>query len=243
MKTIIKLILCSLILLAISACYQEEIKPSVISPDRIAKIEVKCRTLNNSTKTIQLEVLDVTANSVKKIFRELFKNNFPIYAAIGYENRAIVNSTTTSLHAYGGAIDINELMNPYYLAPRGTISIEPKRFADRAKDEKEMRSYLNFRGVVDESEIKAIMGIVIQEPKSDDWFINRNILRTGMLTSKEAKIFAELGFTIWGGTWKQMDFMHFQIPRKLAEQLASVSKEEGEIIWKNHLLTTNQTKE
>jgi hypothetical protein len=35
-----------------------------------------------------------------------------------------------------------------------------------------------------------------------------------------------------------MDFMHFQIPRKLAEILAATNKQEGEVIWNNHLLIT-----
>jgi len=235
MKFIVKFVLFILIAVFSSACHKEA--SLVIDANRIVDVDVECHTFDGSTKTIQLKVLDVTIDSVKKIFSELFKNNFPIYDACCYENRNIVNGATSSLHAYGAAIDINGYINPYYNVQRGTSSILPKRFVNRTKDEKEIRAALEARGMVDESEARFTVSAIMQEPDSDDWYINREISRRGMITPREAKIFEKYGFTIWGGVWRQpMDFMHLQIPRKLAENLASVSKEEGDIIWANHLL-------
>lgn len=236
MKLIAKVILLSIIVV-LSSCHKE-VPPSVIDESRIVEVEVKCRTFDNSTKVIRLKVLDVTAESVKKLFIELFKNNFPIYAAWGYSNRNITGGTKASLHAYGVAIDINEYLNPYYDVLKGSSSIIPKRFIDKTKDEEKLQESLK-SVVVSGTELKAIINSVIQATDSDDWFVNRGIFRKGMVTQKEATIFAKHGFTIWGGMWKQpMDFMHFQVPKKLAEHLAVVSKEEGAIIWANYLLIT-----
>ena len=235
MRLLLKLIgLCVVVLL--SACQPP--KPSVIDESRITKISVECHAFDDSIQTLQLEVLDVTVDSVKKAFGELFYNNFPIYMITGYENRLMTdNDTKISLHAYGAAIDINYHINPYYNVLKGTSSIEPKRFTNRTKDEEKIISFLKEKREFSESELSATMKAVIQELDSDDWFVNREVHRKGMLTRKEAEIFEKNGFTIWGGTWRQpMDFMHFQIPIKLAEVLAATSKEEGEVIWKNHLL-------
>lgn len=239
MKFITRIILFSLIAV-LCACNKKAPKPSVIDENRIIEVEVECRTFDGSTKIIQLKVLDVTANSIKKAFAELLKNNFPIYGTMCYENRNIVYGSKVSLHAYGAAIDINEHLNPYYNVLKGTSSITPKRFVDRTEDEKELRTYLKTANmIVKETELDATISAILQTLDSDDWFINREIFRKGMITLKEAEIFAKNGFTVWGGMWKQpMDFMHMQIPRKLAERLASISKEEGDIIWANHLLIT-----
>ena len=223
----------------INGCNRTDLDAPIIDPNRIIEVEVDCHTFNNTTKKIKVKVLDVTANSVKKIFDELFENRFPIYAAIGYENRKITNGSMASLHAFGAAIDVNEHMNPYYDAPKGRSSINPKRLLDKRKDKKELELYLEYRGVINKEEKKATLDAIIQESDSDDWFINRNIIRKGMITEDEAKIFIKHGFTIWGGRWKQpMDFMHFQLPRKLTEYLSTISKDEGDIVWKNHILIT-----
>jgi hypothetical protein len=211
--------------------------PSVIPENRIAELEVECHTFNSSTKKIKLQVLDVTANSVKKIFDDLFKNNFPIYYTSGYENRVTVDGSMVSLHAYGAAIDINEYINPYFKVSQGLSSIDPKRYPNKTEDEEQLRANLKNKGIIDESELNATVGAIIQKEGSVDWFINREISRKGMLGPKEAHIFAKNGFNIWGGRWEEpVDFMHFQISRSMAEHLATISKEEGDIVWANHLL-------
>ena len=70
---------------------------------------------------------------------------------------------------------------------------------------------------------------------SDDRFLNRGILRPGMITPEVVSIFNDHGFNIWGGNWRQpMDYMHFQTPRIIAEKLSSAeSFEERKVrtIW------------
>jgi hypothetical protein len=212
--------------------------PSVVDESRITKIDVKCRTFDNSVKNISLKVLDVTANSVKRAFNRLYRSNFPVYVASCYSNRFIRNNPAfPSIHAYGAAIDINYHLNPYFNVLRGSNSIIPKRYIDREWDEERLINALDTSKEVKETEVDATKDAIIQKAGSDDWFINREVTRKGMFTQKEARIFEENGFIIWGGSWRQpMDFMHFQIPRKLAEVLAAKSKKEGEVIWRNHLL-------
>lgn len=220
--------------------YEGLIRPDVVNVSRIVNVKVRCLTFSGSRKTVNLRVLDVTVDNVKMIFWELYKNRFPIYNAFGYENRVAVGGIgKVSLHAYGGAIDVNDYINPYYNVLSGQGSIIPARFRDRERDHLEIRNYLIKIGVVNEKELDKTIAMIIQPAGSDDWFINREIARPGMLTQKEAKIFNKHGFTVWGGNWRQpIDFMHFQIPRTLAERLAKVGQKEGRRIWANHLLLT-----
>jgi hypothetical protein len=45
-------------------------------------------------------------------------------------------------------------------------------------------------------------------------------------------IFADNGFSIWGGDWQNpIDYQHFQVSRPLAEQLASLSAADAEIMF------------
>ena len=237
MKLTTKLIIFSLIIM-LNGCFRKEV--SVIDENRITTIEVKHHTFDGREKTTEVKVLDVLAKNTQKIFAELYKNNFPIYDICGYGTRLTTSGEKPSLHAYGGAIDINPYINPYLDVPKGSRSITPKRFTNRKKDARKILEYLISKNVetivVDRSEAEAILKNIVQKLGSDDWFINRELLRKGMLTKKEAKTFKKYGFTIWGGAWRQpMDFMHFQIPRTLAERLAKASKEEGKIIFADHL--------
>jgi len=236
MKILTSFIMLLLVGTHVAYCDTGSPKPSVVSESRIVEIEVKCHTFNDLIRSHKLKVLDVTAESVKKIFAELFKNNFPIYYTSGYENRVTVDGSMVSLHAYGVAIDINEHINPYLKVSQGLSSIDPKRYPNRSEDIEQLRVYLKNKGIIDETELNATMEAIIQKEGSVDWFINREIFRKGMLGPKEEDIFAKNGFVIWGGRWAEpIDFMHFQISRNMAEHLAAVSKEDGDIIWANHL--------
>lgn len=243
MKLFTKIIIICLALLTINACKKEKppkppkIFVSVIDESRIIRINIAYNTLNDRIKIIPLNILDVTALSAQKIFAELLAQNFPIYSIDGYSSRFIVNDSLPSLHAYGAAIDVNEYMNPYYNVFEGRRGIIPERFTDRVKDEAKIREDLKNKHIEDQLEVDAVLGSIMQPNDSEDWFINRHVSRPGMITPKEAEIFITNGFTIWGGAWRQpMDFMHFQIPRKLAQILASNTVDQGSVIWENHVL-------
>lgn len=99
-------------------------------------------------KTGQLIVLDVCDDMVLKIFKAFYERQFPIHkmqlmyhyqgddhASMSdnntscYNDRNIIgNNKAKSLHAYGVAIDINPLQNPFVVIDKetGTATYEPK---------------------------------------------------------------------------------------------------------------------
>lgn len=200
--------------------------------DKIKRIEVKCLSFNGEEKNISLDVIDVAANDVIEIFRELKKIRFPVYASSCYAPKTTVNGKKISLHAYAAAIDINYLMNPYFNVIKGVMI--PTRNKDRYKDAETIKNELREIKIAEE-EIKSVLKTAIQPKGSDDRFLNRGVIRKGMVTQKIVNIFRKHGFNIWGGKWRQpLDYMHFQIPRPLAEQLMKSNLEERQRIWENH---------
>lgn len=199
---------------------------------KIKRLEIKCLSFSGKETSFPLHVIDVMENDVIQIFQELKEMQFPIYALSCYAPRTTINGKKISLHAYASAIDMNYLVNPYYDA------IEKKMIPTRKKDpnqdietiKQELRSIK-----IEEDEIDAVLKTVIQPHDSDDRFSNREILRKGMVTPKIVKIFKEHGFNIWGGNWRRpIDYMHFQIPRSVAEQLATNDLESRRKIWETH---------
>lgn len=212
---------------------KEEIAESVVDKSRIVKISVPCLGFDGQIREHTLCVLDIVKEEVVKIFQELLSVGFPMYIVSGYASRKTKSADLPSLHAYGGAIDINFLMNPYFDAVK--LKFIPHRFESREKDKSSIVEGL--RSVhCPESEIKEVLNVVTQPEGSDDRFLNRGRIRKGMVTSEIVHIFKKYGFSIWGGDWRQpIDFMHFQIPRELAEKLAANSAEEAKKIWKTHV--------
>lgn len=76
------------------------------------------------------------------MFQELLAVGFPIYIVSGYASRKTKSADLPSLHAYGGAIDINFLMNPYFDAVK--LKFIPHRFESREKDKSSIVEELRF---------------------------------------------------------------------------------------------------
>lgn len=119
------------------------------------KAPVQCNRLKNvtfrhydfkgKTATGQLVVLDAVAPYVDRIFTELYQQRFPIAQAEPIENyagddiksmdanntsafnyRPITGKSSLSLHAYGVAVDINPLQNPFVeFTSWGTATFKP----------------------------------------------------------------------------------------------------------------------
>jgi hypothetical protein len=94
-----------------------------------------------------------TVPAVRTVFRQLFAKRFPIrrmhlvddygaddYTSIEADNtssfncRAVTGGTRWSEHAYGRAIDINPIENPYVYADGTTTHAASRRYLDRAQD-------------------------------------------------------------------------------------------------------------
>lgn len=205
--------------------------------DKIREIEVKCIGFDGLDRQIKIPVLDVVADSVIKIFEELYAIRFPIYMIMGYESRNIANMQKSSLHSFGLAIDVNEHINPSYKVMIGPESIDPSRSNKGVEADKDcIRTRLQYLGL-SEGDIELALKHILQEEGSDDWFVNRVKIRLGMTTGQIAKIFFRNGFNVWGGLWRDpIDPMHFQCPRSFAEALVKTdSLEKRKEMWAKHL--------
>ncbi|AZL16300.1 M15 family metallopeptidase [Rickettsiales endosymbiont of Stachyamoeba lipophora] len=109
-----------------------------ISVDRIIAVSFKHYDFEGKEQAGEIEVLDVTKDNVVQIFKELHKHKFPIHKArpmkyyqgddelsmsdnnsSSFNPRFVTgNSSIPSIHAYGLAIDINPIQNPYIVTDK-----------------------------------------------------------------------------------------------------------------------------
>jgi hypothetical protein len=154
-------------------------------------------------------VLDVVAEGVAAIFRELFALKFPLASIRPIEHfgaddeqsmaannssafyyRNIAGSSRISIHSYGLAIDINPLQNPCIV-------------------------------IADDTQAVSV------HPQAGSEYLNRTNQRPGMVEPIVA-LFAKHGFTVWGGSWNTpIDWQHFQPARDVAERLVAMPYEQG----------------
>jgi hypothetical protein len=167
----------------------------------------------------EIVVLDVSAEHVLQIFRELRRRKFPIAKArpihlydgndrasmadnntSAFNDRNVAGSSKISLHAYGAAIDVNPLQNPFVTRSGEVSPPGGKAFVQRRGE------------------------------KSDD------SLRAGMAEGI-IDVFADHGFVEWGGDWRgPIDYQHFQIPRGFAARLAGLPPTEAKALFESHLI-------
>lgn len=155
----------------------------------------------------EILVLDLVADSMLAIFKELHFLRFPIAkieliskyngddaASLAANNtsafcyRKITGGSDLSLHGLGLAIDVNPIQNPYlgFGGPTGT----------------------------------KYTGIVSVLPAHGVDYLNRAFLRPGMV-EPVVGIFAKHGFSDWGGSWThgRIDYQHFAVPKDQAEKI------------------------
>lgn len=122
--------------------------------DRLSKVDFEFVDFEGKTQQGSVIVLDVVASAVEKIFVELKLRDFPLNSArlmrefkgddnasmnannsSAFNARPITAGKGWSKHAYGVAIDINPVQNPYLSFARdGTITVKP---------EQSLRRYVN----------------------------------------------------------------------------------------------------
>ena len=97
----------------------------------------------------EIVVMDAAAKYVLRIFTALLRKRFPIAKAnlldqydgdddasmrdnntSGFNNRRITDGTSISLHAYGLAIDLNPVQNPYLLRSEANLAVKPPTGAE-----------------------------------------------------------------------------------------------------------------
>jgi hypothetical protein len=97
----------------------------------------------------EMVVMDAAATHVLRIFENLRRMQFPIFKArpmneydgddnasmrannsSAFNDRNLTGGSTPSLHAYGLAIDLNPVQNPFLVLSDATVKIEPPAGAD-----------------------------------------------------------------------------------------------------------------
>jgi hypothetical protein len=116
-----------------------------IGCDRLNVVAFHFTNFEGRTEPGHVVVMDAFAPYVQRIFDELHRIKFPLKKAIGLENylgddgasmadnntsafngRPITGGTSWSLHAYGAAIDLNPIQNPYIgIQADGEAMIDP----------------------------------------------------------------------------------------------------------------------
>lgn len=119
---------------------------SPVPLSRLRSVHFVHSTFSGEEAKGEMIVLDALAESVLEIFKELYTLNFPLHLchpsdefagddvacmevnnSSAYNCRRIMNSDRWSSHAYGAAIDINPIQNPYVILDQGhaTANIYP----------------------------------------------------------------------------------------------------------------------
>ncbi len=174
----------------------------------------------------EIVVMDAVAPRIQKIFEALLSRKFPIAKArrmefyqgadeasmndnntSGYNSRSIIGeSSDFSLHAYGLAVDINPIQNPFHFF---------KTEEDRAK---------GLRSTSPTS--SALLYINRSRAQADH--------RPG-LAEEILDLFKSNGFTIWGGDWNDpIDWQHFQTSRGFSRLLTEMRARDAEEFFEKH---------
>jgi hypothetical protein len=176
----------------------------------------------------EMVVMDAVAPFVQHLLAQLLAARFPLHGAhdlayyhgddlasmadnnsSAFNGRPITGGSSWSKHAYGVAIDINPLQNPYLrhdaqgrttVLPPASAALHADRSADRAAE-------------------------------SDP-------LHAGMAEAVRT-IFAENGFLIWGGAWHEpVDYQHFEIgERAFIEKLAHATPARAARMFERYVQT------
>ena len=167
----------------------------------------------------KIMVMDVAAANTLKIFSTLFENKFPIHSIKlmnhynGNDNDSMTDNNSSafncrniskvdelSSHAYGLAIDINPIQNPFldtsYHTDKSSLDIMP------------------LLGIKYVNRINIRKGMV------------ETVLNNGETV---IDIFTKNGYPAWGGRWNwPIDWHHFQVPTEDAKKLLTMSATEAQ---------------
>jgi len=182
----------------------------------------------------EMVVMDAVADHALAAFVALRAKRFPIAsvklmdhfegdddAATAHNNTSSFNvrrvagppagGGSISLHAYGVAIDLNPLQNPYIT------------YTNRPHPEEGARDG-----------VRPSRRISIDPPAATD-YVRRTPLRPGMAEEVVA-LFAAHGFAEWGGRWKNpIDYQHFQVGRALAYRLARLPAAQARALFERSI--------
>ncbi|WP_039959031.1 M15 family metallopeptidase [Vibrio sinaloensis] len=128
--------------------------------ERLAKVDFDFVSFQGEVKQGSVIVLDVVAPAVEQIFSQLRERNFPLHSArlmrefkaddaasmsannsSAFNARAITGGSSWSKHAYGVAIDINPVQNPFLaIDENGVIRVQPPQSAKQYVNRRSFRA-------------------------------------------------------------------------------------------------------
>ena len=163
----------------------------------------------------KIVILDVVVNRVANIFKELHALKFPIYKAEVIENyngddeASMADNNSSCFNCreiVGGGLPS---LHSYGLA----IDINP----------------IHNPYIMLEDSTNKKRGIIKILPAAGYDYLNRTNIRPGMV-EPIVPIFAKNGFPVWGGKWNTpIDWQHFQPSRAMAQLLALMTYDHGNI--------------
>ncbi|MFM2589115.1 M15 family metallopeptidase [Vibrio sp. TBV020] len=143
-----------------------------IGCERLNKVDFEFVNFVGETESGSVIVLDIVAPSVEQIFTALKQRKFPLHSArlmrefkgddnasmdannsSAFNARAITGGSSWSKHAYGVAIDINPVQNPFLeFGDNGTIKVKPTQSATQYINRTQFRarSELSRTGMAEE---------------------------------------------------------------------------------------------
>lgn len=150
--------------LTLAHCQQMEsagviTKSNPIPCERLNIVNFNYIDFSGNENTGEIVVLDIFSPQVENIFNELLLAKFPIHKALAIEHyngddkasmsdnnssafngRRITGASSWSKHAYGAAIDINPLQNPFLgFNQNGTPYVLPEKSAEQYLNRTEIR--------------------------------------------------------------------------------------------------------
>ena len=189
--------------------------------DRLKLIRFEHLGFDGRLHTGEIMVMDAVANHVSQIFSRLFAKNFPIEKARlmnyynGNDDRAIADNNTSGFN-HRNVEGSNALsLHAYGLA----IDVNPKQnpYVKR-----------NRSGMV----------LSVSPPSSINYVRRLQSFadpRLGMAESV-VDLFAEHGFSIWGGYWPyELDYQHFAVRRSLAPRLARLPSVNAQALFEENI--------
>ena len=165
----------------------------------------------------EVVVLDAVATHVAQIFSTLCDRKFPIAKAMPINKYEGNDEASMSDNNTSG-------FNDRDIAGRNRVSLHALGLAIDLNP-------------VQNPQINRAGDFLRVQPVEGNDYVNRLSIRPGKpmrpgMNESVVDVFAEHGFLIWGGYWDEpIDFQHFEVGRKLAEQLIAARPSDAEVIF------------
>jgi len=206
-------------------------KHSPVSIDRLRLIKLKYLGFDGQEHDGEIMVLDACSQQVLTIFQDLYDRKFAFERielimkyggsdslsmaannTSAHNLRQITGGKSLSLHAYGTAIDINPVNNPF-------VDIS-------CSDTEGIARFQPAAGIKYANRMENRLGKTNRKGLAED----------------ALEVFSKNGFYWWGGYWNcPIDYQHFQVSRSITELLVAMEPEEAAIFFKQVVAYFNKT--